>query len=350
MTTATTTPAPTTNHRFVSIWLKMLVAFTLAISIVLAGAYYWFYNFSSQVAETQIRADLTNTMVAAVAGVNGDDLEALINDAERNADGYTDDPRFWAQATWLNAVHKIEPRAFIYTYYITPEEEIFYIASMGAVWNPPAGAQFKDQGTLRADQGNPQLLGLAGETYSAEIYSDDYGNWISGYTPVRNSQGEVVGGLGVDFTAEYVLDVRTRILNGILWSAAIAYAIILVSISVVARRISRPIEQLTVMAKQVGEGNYEQDFAHVSTGALHDEINTLAEVFAGMVEKVHKREVTLKQEVIQLRIEINEALKEKQVKEIEETEFFQDLQTKASDMRRRHRGRQQPTEVGESGQ
>jgi GAF domain-containing protein len=49
------------------------------------------------------------------------------------------------------------------------------------------------------------------------------------------------------------------------------------------------------------------------------------------------REQTLRQEIQQLRIEIDAVKREQQVEEIIETDFFRDLQTKAKEMRQRGR-------------
>ncbi|GAK55075.1 two-component sensor histidine kinase [Candidatus Vecturithrix granuli] len=57
------------------------------------------------------------------------------------------------------------------------------------------------------------------------------------------------------------------------------------------------------------------------------------------------REQSLKQEIKQLRIEIDEAKREKQVKEITETETFQSLQAKAAELRRRRQIKRRQTEA-----
>jgi hypothetical protein len=49
------------------------------------------------------------------------------------------------------------------------------------------------------------------------------------------------------------------------------------------------------------------------------------------------REQALRQEIQQLRIEIDEARRQQQVSEIVDTDFFQDLRSKARDLRRRGR-------------
>lgn len=67
-----------------------------------------------------------------------------------------------------------------------------------------------------------------------------------------------------------------------------------------------------------------------------DEIGQLARVFKHMAQEVYSREQRLKQQVRELRIEVDEAKRNKQVKEIVETDFFQDLATKAQVLRNRN--------------
>lgn len=54
-----------------------------------------------------------------------------------------------------------------------------------------------------------------------------------------------------------------------------------------------------------------------------------------MAREVRAREQRLKQEVRQLRIEIDETRTARQVAEITETDYFQDLQRKADQLRSR---------------
>jgi hypothetical protein len=56
-----------------------------------------------------------------------------------------------------------------------------------------------------------------------------------------------------------------------------------------------------------------------------------------MVDKVRLREQALRQQVEELRIEIDETNRQKQVSEIVESDFFQGLQERARTMRQRKR-------------
>jgi two-component system, cell cycle response regulator len=64
-----------------------------------------------------------------------------------------------------------------------------------------------------------------------------------------------------------------------------------------------------------------------------DALGQLARVFRRMAREVDAREQALKQEVRQLRIEIDERKAATQVAEITQTDYFQDLQRKADELR-----------------
>jgi adenylate cyclase len=85
-----------------------------------------------------------------------------------------------------------------------------------------------------------------------------------------------------------------------------------------------------------------------------DELTDVATAINQMLQDLQDslaREKQLRQEVQRLRIEIDRAKRQKQVKEIVETDFFQDLQMKARSMRSRRSGEQEelqeaPDEAG----
>jgi DNA-binding response OmpR family regulator len=96
----------------------------------------------------------------------------------------------------------------------------------------------------------------------------------------------------------------------------------------------RNVARVTAAAAAVEASTFEPN----SLGEVarrDDALGQLARVFERMAGEVYAREQRLKQEVQELRIEIDHAKKERQVAEITETDFFQRLQTRAKAMRRR---------------
>lgn len=335
---------------FISVRVKLLTGFTLLFTLVFAGAFYWFSAFAERVALHRIHEDLRATLEAAAAGVNGDELIALYREGEPREDGFTDDPRYWHQLEWLDTVHSIEPRAWLYTYVVGDRpQELIFITDLYAYekYDPSSAVPFRYSCYNDPACGDPapNLRALAGEIVMEEKpYTDKWGSWISGYAPVRNSEGEIVAGLGVDFEANYVNQVKQTIRNQVVVAFAVTYATLFVMVFLILGTLTRPITILTRAAERIGEGDYTQDLSHLIKERFPDEIDTLARVFSIMVGKVYQREQTLRRQVEELRIEIDEVRRKKQVREIVESDFFQDLQAKARSMRSRSRPTARPSD------
>ena len=92
------------------------------------------------------------------------------------------------------------------------------------------------------------------------------------------------------------------------------------------------VDHVIAAAAAVEAGEFDPEtLARVAS--RRDELGQLARVFQRMAREVHAREQRLKQEVQQLRIEIDESRTARQVAEITETDYFQDLQSKADQLR-----------------
>lgn len=344
MATLTTTAA----KPFIGIRTKLLVGFTVLFTLTFAGVYYWFYQFATTSAMNRIRDDMVATLEAAAAGADGAELIALHREGVTRADGLTDDPRYWRQLEWLDTVHKIEPRAWLYTYVPgdTSKNEVTFITDVNILYDATRAASFNEATTLEAPEAN--YGGMTQTTLYLTPYEDNWGHWVSAYTPVRDAQGNVVAGMGIDFEAEYVFQVQNAIKNSVVVAFAITYLALLALIVFFARTFSRPLLRLTTIATRIGEGDYNQDFSKLTRAAYRDEIDILAEVFQFMVNKVAHREQTLRRHVEELQIEIDVVKRQKQVSEIVDSDFFQDLQLKARQMRQR--GSRSRSDAGEGGE
>jgi two-component system cell cycle response regulator len=96
----------------------------------------------------------------------------------------------------------------------------------------------------------------------------------------------------------------------------------------------RNVERVTSAAAAVEAGEFDPKTIE-QVAAREDELGQLARVFQRMAREVRAREQRLKQEVQQLRIEIDETRTARQVAEITETDYFRDLQRKADRLRSR---------------
>jgi len=89
-------------------------------------------------------------------------------------------------------------------------------------------------------------------------------------------------------------------------------------------------------AAAVEEGKFQCDSLNPVAGR-DDALGQLARVFQKMARQVYAREQSLRQQLQELRVEIDEVKKARQVAEITETEYFRDLCAKAQQLRQRSR-------------
>ena len=107
----------------------------------------------------------------------------------------------------------------------------------------------------------------------------------------------------------------------------------------VSRTIVRPIERVTEAAQALEQGELvETQITALAQVSGRDEVATLSRVFARVAAEVRAREAQLRMQVEELRIEIDQAKKAKQVAEITESDYFQTLQRQARAMRAQAEG------------
>src|SRR5262249_33245095 len=110
------------------------------------------------------------------------------------------------------------------------------------------------------------------------------------------------------------------------------------------RFASTYIEKAIEWSQRVAEGDYrlaitaiQDDQRRVASTRAPDEVRAaeLLSAFFHLVEGVQAREESLKQQVRQLEIRIDEAKRAKDVRDLTDTDFFAGLKTRSDELRRR---------------
>jgi methyl-accepting chemotaxis protein len=249
---------------------------------------------------------------------------------------------------WLDTVHQIEPLAWPYLYVRKPgsTSDILFVVDLNAKYDRSKASKFNEAYTPITPY---PMRGFTELAINMTPYTDKWGRWVSGYMPLKNAQGQPVAAIGMDFRADYIDQVQRAILDRVVVAFAVTYLALLVLVWLVSIVLTAPITQLTGVAELIGEGKYAEALAAMPRRLLRDEISMLAHVFEIMVDKVYQREQTLLRQVSELKIEIDEVKRQKQVSEIVDSDFFQTLQMKAREMRRRRTAEGEPSETGSEG-
>lgn len=77
---------------------------------------------------------------------------------------------------------------------------------------------------------------------SRELYHDEYGNWLSGYAPIRDASGQTVAVIGIDMEADRYLDELLRIKIGVVFVFIIGLIVSFFTSLLMAKQIADPEE------------------------------------------------------------------------------------------------------------
>ena len=146
------------------------------------------------------------------------------------------------------------------------------------------------------------------------------------------SGGEAAGGVGLQLGITLLLTLAFALFNALALGRSLSRPLLkLISAAALLDEGKLTHENAQTLSKETTQGQEEEQTAEV------DEIMRLSNVFYNMALQVLHREEQYREQIQQLRIEIDETKRQQQVSEIVDTDFFSELQAKAREMRRRSR-------------
>jgi hypothetical protein len=153
--------------------------------------------------------------------------------------------------------------------------------------------------------------------------------------------GDIVGAQMLYVPSSEVTGSAQRALLLVMGVITLIFALMIVLINVLLRRlVVWPVHTMSSLAAQISQDEMLTEAAVRRLEAIDgvarraDELGQSARALQRMARDVYVREQRLKEQVQELRIEIDHQKKENDVREITDTDFFQDLKQKASLMRR----------------
>ncbi len=348
---------------------KLLIAFGGGFTLVFVLVAFWILRFSTDSATERVQDNLRGIAVGGATTIEADrfadlvasapdDEPALLGDEDRFPESagflagqfrsaqleYPTDARYWEHVNELLDIRRTNPEASPYSYVLEDDGTLKFVGSWGAIGfpttaDPPDGARFMQPAEEVVPAETLEFFARGAlATTEQPAYTDEYGTWVSTYTPIVNSSGETVGVLGVDYPLSYVDEVRSDVLRVLYPLFGGAYAVLLVLVVILSGWLTRRLARLSAATRRVADGEYDLDLSGAAKTRFPDEMTELADSFGVMTRKVGARERTLVQQVRVLKVEIDEVKRQQAVAEITDTDFFSTLTTKAAAMRAKVRG------------
>ncbi|BAU12119.1 RHS Repeat family protein [Leptolyngbya sp. NIES-3755] len=201
---------------------RNVVAFTIVANLLISTlAGIWFYKVRINEATDRIREDMVSALRMGTFGTNGDQFAPLANIRVAQGENPTNNPLYQAQQQWLLNVNTVFPNAFPRTFIAGKPGEILWVGDVTReVQKTRKETKFRDSYSAK----NRELDVFKNqETIVMEPYQDELGRWISASAPIKNSRGDIVGGMRVDFTQTYLESVQQSVQRDLM----IAYLIVL---------------------------------------------------------------------------------------------------------------------------
>jgi len=166
-----------------------------------------------------------------------------------------------------------------------------------------------------------------------------YGKNSGGYGWKLN---EIIGARIIYVPAGNVLDAANQAYLSIMAIFIVVFAAALLVLNFLLRRyVLQPLKLMSRLAQRIsGDEDITAEAKSAPVQRVNsrlDELGALGKLFVQMGEEVHARTEGLKQKVAELNIVIDDIKREKQVNQVVDSEFFQDLQARASALRKQRK-------------
>lgn len=263
-----------------SLITKLTVSFIILILIVSGLTFFYTYTETKNALKDRMQDELRAVASVAATQIDGDALAALKPGDENTT-------VFMAISEQLNAMRASNPD-IKYIYLMRKAGDIVEFTVDADYGTADDAAKIGDV----YEEANGELIaGFSQPSVDQEFTTDQWGTVLSGYAPVKDSKGNIVGLLGVDMDSSRVLQQQEFIGNTIYVIIAVGVLIAAAMIGYFVMNIIRDINKLIRAAEGISKG----DLDGVVEVRRKDEVGDLADSFSRMVASL-KFERMMRQE------------------------------------------------------
>ena len=289
---------------------KLVVGFALLSFLLTALTTLGFYiNLRNQVQKELSQRVLSIAKVAALQQ-NGDEF-MQISSAE---------DELYEKLRMQNLRIRYADPDVIYVYTMRKDERgIYFVVDAGEPGEEgiaPFGAIYEEPGPTLVDNFDSMDQAIV----EPDIYTDEWGSFLSAYAPIYDYAGRKVGVIAVDILADTVLAKQRQVLVQSLVILSVATLLGTLIGYVTGNYLSKPISNLAVRAKAFASGDLEVR-VNITT---RDEIEELGHAFNDMASQLRGLVTNLETRVSERTIELEESAKQIQ-KRAEQLQVISDI-------------------------
>ncbi len=250
---------------FHSLKTKLTLSFVLLILLISGMAFLYTFNETKKALKEQMRTELMSVASAIAVSIDGD-VHAKIKPGDEGTPAF----KIIGQAL-LKVQEANDHITYIYTMRKTEEGAVFVV--------DPDDEEPAKIGELYEETNDEMLAGFEKPSADNEYVTDQWGTFLSGYAPIRDSLGNSVGLVGVDMSSKDVIAKQRFIGNTIYLIIGIAVLFAGIIILLFSGTIIKDVNRLNRIANKISMGDMEVKM----DVRRHDEIGDLADSFGRMV-------------------------------------------------------------------
>ncbi len=259
-----------------SIKLKNIIVVEALVLVIMVLSSIFVYNLIEKQYMSSLQEKLKVVVSAGSNYVDGEIHEDIYNKKEKGA-SYK---KLFDYFTKIVNENELE---YIYTLKAEGDKVLFVIDS-DAESDTAIGDEYDSFDNLPATIASALKEGKAG--VEDELYQDEYGVFLSAYSPIFDKNGEVVGALGADIEAGYIKTALQAIVRNIVIFVIATLILVFFVISFVFDKLTRPILQINRKVYELSTSN--GDLTQRLEVQTNDEIGELAQNTNALLEFLRK--------------------------------------------------------------
>lgn len=258
---------------------RQILSIIVIIFIFLLGMYVFTMSFNSKESVKATIGDRTIEIAENMLNfIDVEQYKELAQNPEEN-------DLYWELREQLNELREKNGVLYAYTYAVPKEgEEVTFLVDGMPADDTENAAGLGDASGSTTYEHLQKVI--EDGSYHSDLLSSDYGEYISGTIPMKDSNGEVVAFLGVDIDASYVDEVSSSVAKDIVPKVSIIFLlIVLIGLFLTYRYVNRSLKPLNVLkeaSNQLADGDLKGVNDTLSSLNLksNNEISVFAQTFS----------------------------------------------------------------------
>lgn len=264
---------------------KFVITFTVIIILVTGMMGFLFYRDleKSLMAELQDKLMISAKTTAHI--IDADQHQNILSSKD------TKNGHYQRLCHLLTKIKEENELAYLYTFAPLNNKSVQFVID--------PGENGSDIGKVYEDVTPEMMASLTGVPIAEkQLYTDQWGTYMSGYAPIKDATGHTIGAVGADISAAQISAAKQHVLKEIILIMVTAILFGIITIILVVKRITHPITQITQKIEDMASNG--GDLTQRVTIHTGDEIETLACATNKLMENLQNIMKQINEDTVQL--------------------------------------------------